>query len=98
MEKRLLIFPVYHRTAPNHGGLFKELFSIRKTFLRYLPYIIYANVWGLPSLTVPVGTDQQGMPIAVQVISMNGNEDAIFQLGEFLETNFRGYVRCKHHD
>ncbi|HEX6922798.1 MAG TPA: amidase family protein, partial [Bacillales bacterium] len=75
-----------------------ELFSIRKTFLRYMPYIAYANVWGLPALTVPVGVDEHGMPIGVQLISKNGNEDALFKLGEILEERFRGYVRCKKYD
>ncbi|HEX6923554.1 MAG TPA: amidase, partial [Bacillales bacterium] len=69
LERRILVFPVYHGTAPRHGGLYNELFSIRKTFLRYMPYIAYANVWGLPALTVPVGVDEHGMPIGVQLIS-----------------------------
>lgn len=98
LSDRILVFPVYHTSAPKHGELYSELFSIRKTYLQYMPYIAYANVWGLPSLTLPVGTDEEGLPIAVQLISRNGNEDALFQLGEILERLFRGYVRCKTHD
>lgn len=93
LHKRLLILPVYHRAAPNHGELYAEIFSIRKTFLRYMPFVAYANVWGLPSLTVPIG-EEDGMPIGIQIISYNGNEDAIFQLGEMLEKNFRGWKRA----
>ena len=48
---------------------------------------------GLPSLTIPVGIDEAGMPIAVQLISKNGNEDALFKLGEFIEKEFKSYVR-----
>lgn len=98
LEKRILVFPVYHRAAPVHGDLYREIFSIRKTFLRYMPYVAYANVWGLPSLTIPVGTDGAGMPIGLQLISSNGNEEALFQLGEVLEKRFGGYVRCDRYD
>ena len=51
LESRILILPVYNRTAPEHGKLYSELFSIKKTFKKYMPYVAYANVWGLPSLT-----------------------------------------------
>ena len=95
LNERILIFPVYHSAAPKHGVVYKEIFSIRKTFQSYLPYVAYANVWGLPSLTIPVGTDNSGMPIGVQLMCKNGDEDALFQLGELLEKEFRGYVRCE---
>lgn len=98
LDKRILVFPVYHRGAPVHGGLYQEIFSIRKTFLRYMPYVAYANVWGLPSLTIPVGTDGDGMPISLQLMSRNGNEEALFQLGEIVEKQFRGYLRCDRYD
>src|SRR5699024_786919 len=92
-KNRLLIMPVYHRTALKHGELFKELFSIKKTFLQYMPYTAYANVWGLPALTIPVGFDDKKLPFGIQIISINGNEEAIFNLGEELEAKFGGYKR-----
>ncbi|HET7658058.1 MAG TPA: amidase [Bacillales bacterium] len=98
LENRILILPVYHQAAPKHGELYRELFSIRKTFLRYMPYIAYPNVWGLPSLTLPVGIDENGMPIGIQLVSKNGNEDLLFQLGEILEKKTRGYKRCNGYD
>jgi Asp-tRNA(Asn)/Glu-tRNA(Gln) amidotransferase A subunit family amidase len=98
LEGSILILPVYHSAAPKHGQLYRELFSIRRTFLKYIPYVAYANVWGLPSLIVPVAEDADGMPIGVQLISQNGNEDALFQLGERIEQQFRGYVRCRQYD
>ncbi|WP_257351917.1 amidase [Pseudalkalibacillus decolorationis] len=97
-DKRILVMPVYHSPAPKHGVLYKELFSIKKTFLRYMPYIAYANVWGLPSLIVPVGESAKGLPISVQLVSRVGNEEALFQLGEILEKSFRGYTRCEEYD
>ena len=93
LSGRILIFPVYHSAAPKHGVVYKEIFSIKKTYRTYLPYVAYANVWGLPSLTIPVGTDKEGMPIGVQLMCKSGNEDALFQLGEQIEKEFQGYVR-----
>ncbi|RKQ29602.1 amidase [Oceanobacillus halophilus] len=98
LNNRLLIFPVYHNSAPKHGQVYHEIFSIRKTFLNYMPYVAYANVWGLPSLTIPVDSDENNLPIGIQIIGSIGNEDAIFRLGKLLEKRFRGYVRCKKYD
>lgn len=95
---RLLILPVYHETAQRHGKQYGEIFSIRKTYKQYMPYIAYANVWGLPSLTLPVGKDEAGMPLGVQLISSVGNEDAIFQLGEWIEEEVYRYERCSSYD
>lgn len=97
-ENKILLLPVYHRTAPPHGRLYADLFSIKKTFNKYIPYVAYANVWGLPSLTVPAGKDKQGMPIGVQLISKAGNEEQLFALGEIIEQEFGGYHRCTAHD
>ncbi|MDY7043317.1 amidase family protein [Virgibacillus sp. M23] len=95
LQNRLLIFPIYHTGALKHGKVYRQIFSIRRTFLTYMPYVAYANVWGLPALTVPVGNDENNMPIAVQIISKSGNEDAIFRLGKMLEKKYRGYKRCE---
>ena len=38
------------------------------------------------------------MPIGVQLKSKNGNEEALFQLGELIEREFGGYKRCAMHD
>ncbi|MFS0687715.1 amidase [Sporosarcina sp. 179-K 8C2 HS] len=92
LERRLIVMPVYHTAAPPHGIVYKEIFSIKKTFLKYMPFVAYANTWGLPSLTVPMGKDDDGMPVGLQIISKNGNEDAIFSLGTILENQFGGYT------
>lgn len=94
LKERILIMPVYHKTAPKHGVVYREIFSIRKTFRQYMPYVAYANTWGLPSLTIPLGTDDKGLPIGIQLISRNGNEEALFQLGEWLEQHFGMYERA----
>lgn len=98
LKNELLIFPVYHSTTKRHGEVFSEIFSIRKTFKQYMPYLAYANIWGLPALTIPLARDEKNLPIALQIISMIGNEGKIFALGEILEKQFTTYVRCKYYD
>ena len=98
LNNKLLIFPVYHTAAPKHGKVYKEIFSIRKTFLKYMPYTAYANVWGLPALVIPIAADENNMPVGIQIMGSNGNEDAIFQLGKLLEEKFRGYIRSTIYD
>ncbi|KAA0546840.1 amidase [Bacillus sp. BGMRC 2118] len=98
LHHKVLILPVYHSTALPHGKLYNEIFSIRKTFKDYMPYVSFANVLGLPALVVPIGEDRNGLPISVQLISLVGNEEALFYFGRKLESSFRGYVRCDLHD
>lgn len=93
LQNRLLILPVYHSPAQHHGQVYKEIFHISKSYLKYIPFVAYANTWGLPSLVIPVG-EEQGLPISIQIISSVGNEDAIFSLGEVIEAHFRGWRRA----
>ncbi|WP_241154303.1 amidase [Staphylospora marina] len=98
LRGRVVILPVWHTAAPEHGTVYGEIFSIRKTFLKYMPYVAWVNTFGLPSLTVPVGEDRDGLPIGVQLVTAPGQEDVLFRLGEELERDFRGYVRCRLED
>lgn len=98
LDNRVLMLPVYHSAALPHGGVYGEIFSVRRTFLRVMPYVALANVYGLPVLVVPVGNDEHGMPVAVQLVASVGNEQALFHFGRKLEQRFRGYVRCGMHD
>lgn len=93
LQNRLIILPVYHTPAKLHGEVYKELFSIRKMYLQYMPFIAYANTWGLPSLVIPIG-EEEGLPVAIQIMSAVGNEDAIFSLGTRIEAKFRGWKRA----
>lgn len=95
LDRRLLVLPVYHTPAPPHGRVFREIFSLLMTYRRYMPFVAYANTWGLPALTVPVAENDEGLPIGLQIISRVGNEDAIFKLGEIIAEEFRGYRRAQ---
>src|SRR5699024_11982141 len=82
LKNRILLFPVYHRSALNHGEMYKEIFSIKKTYIKYMPYTAYANVCGLPALTIPIGFDKNKLPIGIQKNKYNGNELSILKVGE----------------
>lgn len=98
LKNRVLVMPVYHTASRPHGQIYAEIFSIRRTFLRVMPYVAMVNIFGLPALTVPVGRDRRGLPIAVQLVSAVGNEQALFQAGRMLEKGFGGVKRCTAHD
>ncbi|MDY0408790.1 amidase family protein [Paracerasibacillus soli] len=74
--------------------MYEEIFSIKKTFKQYMPFVAYANVWGLPSLTLPVGSDENGMPIGIQLMSRVGNEQALFDIGKKIEKSLYRYQIC----
>lgn len=97
-KEKVLILPIYPSTARGHGEVNKEIYSLKKTFLKLLPYSAIVNVLGLPALAVPVGKDRQGMPISVQLVTSIGNERALFHIGRIIENTFGGYTRCRMHD
>lgn len=50
-----------------------------------------ANIAGLPSISIPAGTDKSGLPVAVQLIGAAGNEAGLFDLARGLDTQLDGY-------
>ena len=59
-----------------------------------MPYVAYANVWGLPSLQFLLELIMTVCRLRVQLISKNGNEEALFKLGEFIEKEFKMLYSC----
>ena len=98
LQHRILILPVYHSPALPHGKFFREVFSIRQTLFKYLPQVTYANAFGLCALTIPIGESADRLPVAFQLVTTPGQEDALFQLGTVMESRFRGYVRATRYD
>lgn len=47
-----------------------------------------ANLFGLPSMTLPIGQTSRGLPISVQLVSATGAEDRLFRIGLLLEEAF----------
>jgi aspartyl-tRNA(Asn)/glutamyl-tRNA(Gln) amidotransferase subunit A len=52
-----------------------------------MPSTLPQNLAGLPSLTVPAGTDREGLPIGVQLSARPWSEPLLLELGRRLEAS-----------
>jgi amidase len=43
------------------------------------------NATGMPAMSLPLGTDRDGLPIGVQLVAPYGREDVLFRLGSQME-------------
>lgn len=69
-------------TTPDEVVLDGRAISLREAVM---PTTVPQNIAGLPSLTVPVGLDEDGMPIGVQLTGPPWSEQRLLRLGESLE-------------
>lgn len=53
--------------------------------VRYTPFTSFANVAGLPAITLPVAVTAEGLPMGVQLIGRPGGERTLLALGAQLE-------------
>lgn len=82
-EDGILIFPMHSRVAPKH----------RAPLMTPLDFI-YTGIFttlGYPATSVPMGLNEEGLPLGVQVISRHGNDHITLGCAEFLETTFGGW-------
>lgn len=47
-------------------------------------FSVHANVAGVPALSVPCGTDEEGLPIGLQVVANDFDESRLFQFSKVL--------------
>ncbi len=85
----VILGPVAPGTAPRLGE------SLKDPLQMYLGdiYTIAVNLCGLPALSVPCGTDAQGLPVGVQLIGDCFKEKTIIQAAYAYEQT-RAYERC----
>lgn len=77
----VIVHPVYTRTAPRHRGmLLQPPWDIGCTTL--------FNVTTMPVTVVPVGLDDRGLPIAVQIAARRGNDHLTLAVGAALQEAF----------
>lgn len=48
-------------------------------------YTVSANLAGIPGISIPCGTDKQGLPIGLQILGKQFDEATILRVGDFLE-------------
>ena len=53
--------------------------------VKYTPFTSFANVTGLPAITLPVYQTEDGLPMGVQLVGRPGGEAVLFALGAQLE-------------
>ncbi len=84
----IILGPVAPTTAPKLGA------SLSDPIKMYLSdiYTISLNLAGLPGLSVPVGTDNAGLPIGVQLIGDCFEEKKLIRAGYALEQAQKGQV------
>jgi Asp-tRNA(Asn)/Glu-tRNA(Gln) amidotransferase A subunit family amidase len=51
----------------------------------FSPFTVWFNLTGQPAMMLPLGQDQTGFPIAVQLVAPYGDEATLFRLGSQLE-------------
>ena len=55
-----------------------------------------ANLSGIPALSVPCGTNSQGLPMGIQIMGNHFQEELLFQVGYFIERSVGGGVSRAH--
>jgi Asp-tRNA(Asn)/Glu-tRNA(Gln) amidotransferase A subunit family amidase len=54
----------------------------------FSPWSILCAVVGLPSVTVPVGLDAQGLPVAVMIIGPMHGDEMVLQVAQAIQKQF----------
>jgi amidase len=90
-----LILPVTPGTAfkhnPNHDRIAEE--NLNLLYWDYLQYPMCFNLTGHPALTVPLGLNKQGLPIAVQIVGPLYSEQQLIQFAKLIKNLHDGYIR-----
>lgn len=82
----VILHPPYSRPAPRHRSPMLTPFDFVCTGL--------FNVMEFPSTVMPVGFDDEGLPLAVQVIAKRGNDHLTVAVASALEAALGGWRRA----
>jgi amidase len=89
----LILAPVGAITAFKHGARRVEVEGQSMSIFRAFGYSQTFNVFGLPSLAIPVARSANGLPIGVQVVGAPFSERTVMAAGLVLEKAFGGWQR-----
>jgi amidase len=53
---------------------------------RFAPFVSLFNITGQPAITVPMGFDGDGLPVAAQLVAKPLGEDTLLQVASQIET------------
>jgi len=81
----LLITPTMPLPAPAISDLRKDPDALRPAELRLLRNTRPFNVWGLPTISIPCGFTQAGLPIGLQIAGPPWREEVVLRLADAYE-------------
>ena len=79
----ILVMPTVPATAFSIGA---HQHSATEMFLADI-YTVYANLVGIPAISIPLFTHSNGMPFGLQVMSASGNEIGLLSFSKTLMEN-----------
>ncbi|MCY0893884.1 MAG: amidase [Acidibacillus sp.] len=80
----ILIMPTYPTAAPFHGKITQYVYNNMGS--RVLPYLVFVNVLGYPSMSVPIGRTKMGLPFGIQVVGGYRQEQRVFAVAKYIES------------
>ncbi|MCB9640166.1 MAG: amidase [Myxococcales bacterium] len=80
----VMLYPSYVRPAPRH--------RVPLTLPIHWSYTAIINVLELPATQVPLGLNQSGLPLGVQVVGLPGQDHVTISVAQELEKAFGGWV------
>ena len=65
------------------------------TYHRWMEVVIYATLAGLPTLSVPAGFNDEGLPMGIQLIGQPKAEAKLLRLGRIYEGHIKDWLSVK---
>ena len=56
-------------------------------------YALMVNALGLPSITVPLGLNDEGLPIGIQIIGKHFSEPQLIHFAKLVESITPGFIK-----
>lgn len=83
-DNGLLVLPTTPQTSRSHGLSESECLQ---------DFATIATIAGLPAMTIPMGIDQDGMPIGIQIVGPARSEALLFREARKINEAMNGYVQ-----
>ena len=79
------------KTVPSSAFKFGEKSSDPVEMYLADIYTVYANLTGIPAISIPLFKHSNGMPFGVQVITNKNDELTLLKLSDILMKNYKRY-------
>ena len=58
------------------------------TYHRWMEVTVFASMFQLPTISLPVGFNAEGLPMCMQLIGKNKSDERVIQIGKYYEEIF----------